>query len=223
VRDGVNLVLGGTSGLGHAIAVELQQRGDEVFVAGRSYDTEKHGPGAAVDLASEDSVNEFLKTIHGLGNKTLQRFFWVAGYGYKGDFATQPDPQRMADVNYSHVLPIAQSVWRKMLEADQAANFIIVSSTSGHKPRPDEAVYSGTKAAQEQYAKSLGLESERLHSKIKVGLFMPGGMQTEFWAADKPDNFDEFLDPTKVARHIIEQTLAQQAPFYSEPIERGSL
>lgn len=149
----------------------------------------------------------------------------MVGYGYIGDFADQENPQRMTDVNFANVMPLAQVVWQLMLKSEGNSNFVVVSSTTGLKARKDEAVYAATKHAQVGFTRSLGLESERLDSNVRVALFMPGGMQTPFWKDTQlPEGvFEQFLDPAKVATRICERVIAQEDHFYEEVIERGSL
>ena len=224
----MNLVLGGTSGLGAEIVAELHARGEETFVIGSSYTEAEHGQGMRVNLAQEDEVygfNEYLQARN-VGGLTIRRFFWTAGIGYNGDFVDQPNAHEMALVNFANVVPIAQEVWRIMLEQTTPSNFVIVSSSTGLKARADEAVYAGTKHAQVGYGKSLGLESERLHAPIRVAVFEPGGMKTPFWDKNKqqrPANYHEFLEPAKVAAHILELVFAQEKPLLEKEIPKGSL
>jgi short-subunit dehydrogenase len=220
----MNLILGGTHGLGLEIAQAYHASGEDTFVTGRSYTEADHEEGMAIDLSDQKDIDKLDRYLSGgLGKQIIKRFLWVAGYGYLGDFAQQPDPEKMAAVNFTNIMPIAQSVWQKQLGTDEATSFVVVSSTSGYKARKDEAVYAATKHAQIGFARSLGLESERLNSQIRVSLFMPGGMQTPFWKGNEPNNFNEFLDPAKVAQHIVEVVAAQRISFYEETIERGSL
>lgn len=218
----MNIILGGTHGLGEQIARTLQAGDEETFVIGRGYDASVHGAGMAIDLSKEEDVEKLVDYMHDLGDKALKSFYWVAGYGYNGQFADQHDPGVMVDVNLSHVIPVAQAVWQKQRDAHDG-NFIVVSSTTGERPRKDEAVYAATKYGQVGFAKSLGMESQEYGLGIKVALFMPGGMQTPFWHKNPPENYSEFLDSTKVAQYIVERVREQRDTLYSETIERGSL
>jgi short-subunit dehydrogenase len=217
----MNIILGGTHGLGWELADQLRENDDDTYVIGRSYDEGKHGKGLSIDLSDRDDVNNLINFIDSQNDSFS--FYWPAGIGYTGDFAEQEDVQQMVDVNLANVVPVIQKVWQKMLTANEATRLVIVSSTTGFKPRKNEAVYAATKHGQVGFARSLGLESERLKSNIKVSLFMPGGMQTPFWDGGRPALYDEFLDPAKVADRIIEKTGNQTDPFYEEVIERGSL
>lgn len=216
----MHIILGGTHGLGAELAKQLQARSRDVFVIGRSYKENDSGKGLAADLSSAEDIERVSNIIHSLN---VESFFWVAGCGYTGDFADQPDVLKMGEVNFANVLPIVQEAWKKLSQID-SGKFVVVSSTSGVRARPNEAVYAATKHAQVGFTRSLGLEAERLNLPMKVSLFLPGGMQTSFWEeSQRPNAFDSFLDPAKVAAEIIKDVDAQKDIFYERTIERGSL
>jgi NAD(P)-dependent dehydrogenase (short-subunit alcohol dehydrogenase family) len=223
MAEKVNIVLGGTSGLGQEITARLRHDGEQVWALGSSYDSEKHGDGLKVDLASEKNVDKAVEDLRSrLGEQTIRSLWWVSGYGFNGDFAEQEDPRRMAVVNFAGALPIAQFAWREMLKQDGNSNFNIVSSTTGQKPRKNEAVYAGTKFALVGFGRSLGLESERLDSPVRVALFMPGGMRTPFWDGAEPDAYDTYNDPKKVADVMVD-TANEQTEYFAElTIDRGT-
>ncbi len=216
----MNIILGGTHGLGGEIAKILKESGDSTWVAGRTYDKNVHGNGIAADLSDPDDI---ARVKAELAQVDIDAFYWVAGFGYQGDFADQPGPDIMAEVNFGNALTIIQDVWKHLLSKNTPTKLAIVSSSSGIKARPNEAVYAATKHAQVGFARSLGLESERLGSHIKVSLFLPGGMQTSFWNEGRPDSYESFLDPGKVAQAIVQDVRAQDDYFYEREIERGSL
>lgn len=216
----MNLILGGTHGLGREIALALQANGEATYVVGRSYSADIDGAGEVLDLSDAAATQEFAKKI---GDMALKGFYWVAGYGYNGDFAAQDDAERMVAVNFANVVPIAQTIWQKMLTNDKSTRFVVVSSTTGTKARAEEAVYAATKHAQVGFARSLGMESERLKSKVKVSLFLPGGMRTPFWKGKEPNGYESYLDPKKVAARIVSQVRDQSDHFQEDRIERGVL
>lgn len=223
----MNIVLGGTSGLGKEIANTLRGRGEDAFVLGRTYGESKDGRGLAVDLTDRESVEKAALHISKvLGTEALKSFWWVAGEGRNIDFHNQVSPESMAITNFAGVLPLVQLVWRKML-ADGEGTLAIVSSTSGVTPRADEAVYAGTKYAQVGFGRSLGLEAERLETAARVALFLPGGMRTEFWDKarpdDRPDIYDTFNDPVKVAERMVDEVSEQTTTFTEVTIPRGEL
>lgn len=215
----MNIILGGTRGLGEELAKQLGIQGKETFVIGRSHDKALHRPGMAADLTKIDDVEKVIARIREL---SVESFFWVAGYGYVGDFSKQPDVLDMAYSNFAHALPIAQAAWHQLATV-KSSKFVVISSTSGIKARTNEAVYVATKHAQVGFTRSLGLEAGRLALPTKVALFLPGGMKTPFWDGSRPDTYDSFLDPAKVASEIIKDTDAQASNYYERTIDRGSL
>lgn len=211
----MNIILGGTHGLGAEIAKLL----NDTFVIGRSYDETVHGQGMVADLSKPEDISRIIDAISSSG---ITGFYWVAGYGYVGDFADQPDVVKMGQINFTNVLPVAQVVWQKLSKVDNS-KFVVVSSTTGMKARANEAVYAATKHAQVGFTRSLGLEAERLGSPIKVALFLPGGMQTPFWDDGRPDIYEDFLDPSKVATEIVKDVSDQRVAYFERTIARGSL
>lgn len=219
----MNIILGGTSGLGEGITKQLRSKGDRVLVLGRSYDIKKHGEGILVDLTDKSSVIACVLQLKDvLGGQKLKSFWWVAGYGYSGDFAKQGNPEDMAVANFSGALPLVQFIWQKLLEQNNGT-LAVVSSTTGLKARNSEAVYAGTKHAQVGFARSLGSEAERLGSSIKVALFMPGGMRTPFWTGSQPEAYESFNDPEKVALKMVSTVGAQGSHYEELIIERGEM
>ncbi|HSX30737.1 MAG TPA: SDR family NAD(P)-dependent oxidoreductase [Candidatus Saccharimonadales bacterium] len=221
----MHIVLGGTHGLGAEIAAQLRSAGEQTFVIGRSHVPADHGDGAKVDLMNARDVQDLIARLDSLvASETAMHFYWCAGISYMGDFAAQTNAVDMVAVNFAGPIPLVQHVWQQMLAKGTACRFVVVSSTTGVKARASEAVYAGTKHAQVGFARSLGLEAERLGAKIRVALFLPGGMQTQFWDHPwKPGSYEGFLDPKKVAQKMLRALADQIEPYYEETIERGSL
>lgn len=220
----MHIILGGTTGLGWELATQLREQGGRVLVLGKTHHSEQHGEGLAFDLSDGESVRRGVSEIEErLGNEIIDAFYWSAGYGFRGNFGDQPSPESMAVVNFAGALPVVQWAWNKMLKQDTVSSMVIISSTSGLKPRSDEAVYVATKYAQTGLGRSLGMEAKRLGEKTRVTLFFPGGMRTSFWDGREPAGYDKYNDPKKVATKMIE-VVAEQTDVYEElSIPRGSL
>lgn len=219
----MNIIIGGTHGLGKDTAAILRDRGETAFVTGRSYSQADHGEGMAVDLTQKDQADKLVDYIKGLEDTEINGFYWVAGFGYNGEFALQEDVLDLCTANFSNVMPIAHAAWKKMIAQPHPSNFVIVSSTTGVRARKNEAAYAATKHAQVGFGRSLGMESEWLATPVKVALFEPGGMKSPFWDKKRPSGYDDFMDTAKVAERIIERVDGQEDYFYEELIERGSV
>lgn len=164
-------------------------------------------------------------------------FFWVAGVWWEGPFETMELEQlaRMLDVNIRNALCIVHHVWSEFVRSSEPRRFVTIASTSGLDPKRNQAIYAATKWAQIGFTRSLGLEaaelrtSGRVHGRIpgehyipdiRVRLINPGGMRTHLFDVARPPNYNEFMDPAKVAAHIVETTIAQADPFVEETIPR---
>jgi short-subunit dehydrogenase len=174
------------------------------------------------DLRSLKSTQDFLCRLE-RQNPPINRFFWVAGQLLKGEFVGQRADEILStiDINFRNSALVAHQVWKTMQSSGDGKSFTVIASSSGIKPRSDEAIYVATKHAQVGFARSLGLENR--DSGLKISLFMPGGMQTPLWDGRRPADYGGFLDPARVARKIIDTVLAQQEPFLEMEIPRGSV
>lgn len=237
-RFAYTAILGGTHGLGAAIAQLYRSRGEPLIVMGRTITPVETSEDPKdirirVDLSDASSVSraaDELRAAVRVRNGMLKRFFWVAGMIIQAHFDGMElrDALRQTDVNFRNPLPIVHASWKLLLQPmnDVCRSFVVVSSTTGlaTEPHPLETVYAATKAAQVSFTRALGggLHDERAKG-VRVSLFCPGGMQTDFWNATPAKDMKEYLDPTKVAQAIVDDVEKQEAPYYERTIKRGSL
>lgn len=231
-------ILGGTGGLGAAIAEIYRKRGEPVIVMGSTLPAKMPIIQDIKDIHIRMDLSDHGKTQEGTEqlraairtprSASLKRFFWVAGMIIKGGFE-ELDPRdvlKLVDVNLRNALPVAHAAWKLLLGKDNQGprSFVVVSSTTGVSPEPNqhEQVYAATKAAQVSFARALG-QQKTGSQDVKVSLFCPGGMQTGFWKQNPEMDLKDFLDPAKVAAAIVEDVEAQQIPYYERTIKRGSL
>lgn len=220
----MHIILGGTSGLGLDIANSLRERGSRVLVIGRLYNEEQHGEGFELDLYDRGTVNWFVEELaRRLESDALESFIWTAGYGWRGDFSDQPEVRSMAEVNFAGALPLVQLAWRQMIHQEITGKMVVVSSTSGVKPRSDEAVYAATKHAQVGLSRCLGMAAEEHGLNAQVLLCLPGAMKTPFWSEREPEDYAAFNDPQKVAQKIVTSMFEQTTAYAELVIPHGSL
>jgi NAD(P)-dependent dehydrogenase (short-subunit alcohol dehydrogenase family) len=219
------LILGGTKGLGEQISTLHQALRHHVYVVGSSADPDKSNEFVTemkCDLTDESRMMDFIDQVARL--PLINYFYWVAGWLLKGDLHKQTTLQilKAVDINFRNSVPIAAAAWGHMRkDPTRTCYFCVVSSSSGTTPRADEAIYAAAKHAQVGFTRSLGLEN--LTPQIRVSLVMPGGMKTGLWDRNPNDDFDSFMDPSKVAEKIVDFVLAQQVPYDELKIPRGSL
>jgi len=218
-----SLILGATKGLGREITELCRLRGDQTIEVGSSlYD---HLEGDIIfrhcDLSDIQSVKKLLRVIEDL--PTLSNFYWVAGTLLKGELAKQTQDEILStiDINFRNSVLVANAAWKRMrltLTGEGLRKFVVVASSSGIKPRNDEAIYVATKHAQVGFTRSLGLENR--NPNVKITLVLPGGMRTRLWDKNPNPDYMDFLDPQKVAELIIETVENQTEPYMQLNIPR---
>ncbi len=158
---------------------------------------------------------------------TFNRFFWVAGTWWEGEFAEMSPEEmlRLIDVNFRNAVLVAHWAWRALQSASRAtayppSTYTVIGSTSGVRPRKHQEVYAATKHAQVGFARSLGESNP--NPNVHVSLFVLGGMRTHLFDRKPPAAYAEFMDPAKVAAHIVARVAEQRDPYLEQEITRDS-
>lgn len=216
------MILGASKGLGQEITEHFISNGDRTIELARSVQDGESGNRKFIhcDLGSDKSVANAIEMIK--SDLNIDRFFWVAGQMLKGEFSEHAASEitNHIDVNFRNSVLIAHVVWNQMCRSNSEKTFTVISSSSGVKAKPNEAIYVATKHAQVGFTRSLGLENK--NKNLKVSLFLPGGMQTPFWNDLKDVNTDDFLDPKKVAQLICSAVINQNDMYLEKEIPRNS-
>ena len=215
------LVTGASSGIGEAIAKELDRRGVEriILVARRRERLEtladELGPKAIVHVADLTQTQQI--------EQLLQRWPEVdllvnnAGFGWGAPLTQQlHDVDRlmqMLDLNCRAVVQLTSGYIGPMLEKDHGW-ILNVGSIAGMLPIPFMSVYTATKGFVHHFTEALRMELE--HTGIGIHLLAPGPVETEFFQVSRPHAEDRpmqglFLPPDRVAKEAINQLLADRA------------
>lgn len=228
------LILGASKGLGQAIAAECRRREWRTIEVARSLPhTGELTDDLAMlrcDLSDAEDVAQFFQRLGRVfppdqNLLDIAHFFWVAGTWWEGAFAdmSREEMLRVIDVNFRNPMVIAQTIWDAITRSARPGHprtFTVIGSTSGVRPRRNQEVYAATKHAQVGFARSLG-ESNR-NPNAHVSLFVLGGMRTHLFDAKPPANYAEFMDPAKVATHIVRAVAEQRDPYLEQEISRDS-
>ncbi|WP_236791208.1 SDR family oxidoreductase [Amycolatopsis sp. GM8] len=185
-RGTVAVVTGASSGIGAATALALHEAGARLVLHGR--DTERlaalaERTGGAVvtgDLAD-------ITAIPALAEEILGRFGEVdvlvnnAGIGWAGPFGemTAADVRRVIDVNLTAPIELTRALL-PALRTRPAARVVFVTSIAGRTAVAGESVYSSVKAGVDAFADSLRFELAG--TAVKIGVVVPGVVDTEFFA-----------------------------------------
>jgi NAD(P)-dependent dehydrogenase (short-subunit alcohol dehydrogenase family) len=194
----VALVTGGSSGIGFATAKRFIEEGARVFITGRrqaELDTAVATLGSATairadssNLADLDAV--FAKIQNAAG--TLDVLFANAGVASRAPLGeiTEADFDEMFATNVKGVLFAVQKALPVLVDG---ASIILNSSIAGTKGAPAFSVYSATKAAVRNFARSWLLDLAP--RKIRVNVLSPGPIETPALAglASDPDAAKELF------------------------------
>ena len=182
------LVIGGTSGLGRAIADEARRQGALVEVGGRSV-----GLDVRDYQALESSVDSAAARLSGLDHVIV-----TAGTLKVGPLieSAPQETAEMIDVNVTGSLNVARSVHRHL--AATHGSLTLFTSSSFSYGRQNYVAYSASKAAVVNLAQ--GLADEWHGAGIRVNAVSPERANTEMRRRAFPDESpDGLLSPEEVA------------------------
>lgn len=196
LHNKVVLVVGGSAGLGRALALEAARRQALVIVASRNLARLQqvaaqcrqlsHQPAAALqlDVTDPDQVDRQLAQIrHQFGE--IDVLINAAGLGLIGPVAEQTyqQMQTMVTVNLLAAMYLSRSVAKQMMAQGFGA-IINIASLAGKIPTPQTAVYSATKAGLIQFSNILRMEVADYG--VQVLTVNPGPVATEFFQKADP-------------------------------------
>ena len=116
---------------------------------------------------------------------------------------TEAEIDRMIAVNLKGTIAGSQAALRVM--APRARGHIVnIISTASLRGIPTETVYSAAKWGVRGFTQ--GLREEAAPLNIRVTAVLPGGVDTDFWTAARPDRrmpTEQFLTPAQVAAAVM--------------------
>lgn len=220
----VAVVIGGTSGLGRAIATGLAASGAVVAPTGRRQELVEdvcneiiRAGGQAfrhpVDIASRDSVDELRDAVHGsLGGADI--LVNAAGYTARKPTAevAEGDWQAIIDTNLTGTLRACQSFY-ELLRASGRGRIINIASLSSFVAFHEVAAYGASKSGVVALTRSLGCEWAR--HRINVNALIPGVFVTALNEAllEGTERGRELLMRTPMGRFGLPEELVGAAIF----------
>lgn len=185
----VAVVTGGSSGIGAAVARELDRRGARVAVIDRAQSADDgRTTFARADITSDEEVRAAM-TLIGTELGAVDVVINNAGIGATGDVARNDDDEwhRVYDVNVVGIARVTRAAL-PYLRRSPCAAIVNIASVAAANGLPDRALYSATKGA--VVALTYAMAADHLGEGIRVNAVAPGTADTP-WVqrllADSPD------------------------------------
>lgn len=215
------LITGATRGIGREVARQLQASGFRVFVTGRDparlgeVQRELACPGLAVDLADADAVVDlYARAREALGQ--VEVLVNNAGFNKAKDplaNVTAADLDASYAVNVRAPILLAREALREMA-GRRSGHIVNVLSSIVHAKTENYSVYTTMKHALHGFTGCLAKEARLVGVKV-TGVY-PGGVNTEFRAAARPD----YMSAPSAAQVIVQCIQAPEDVVVHEIIYR---
>lgn len=222
------VVLGGTSGIGREIARRLAERGDDVFLLGRTdADLErsaadltarqpKHA-GVSYALCDLERPEQFASALDA-ADAALGGFdaVIVTAAMFATQEALEADVElarRLSTVNFANTVAFCEHA-RKRLLARGGGRLAVVSSVAGERGRKPVAIYGAGKAGLSHYLESL---DHKFHAEgLSVLCVKPGFVKTAMTAGLRPPPFAG--EPESVAADVVDAMDRRKPVVYTPRI-----
>ena len=216
----IAIVTGGTSGIGRATALALQENGYTVYELSRRAEGMPDIRHIVADITKEETLQAAVEQVLAVEGR-LDLVVNNAGFGISGaiEFTDTQEAQRLFDTLFFGMVRMNRCVIPLMRQQGHG-RIVNISSVAAPVPIPFQAYYSAGKAAINAY--TMALANELRPFGVTVCAVMPGDIKTGFTAArhkiiDGDDIYqgrigrsvqrmehDEQtgMDPVKVGRYI---------------------
>ncbi len=212
-RGTVAVVTGAARGIGFALAEACLAAGARVVLN----DLDDEGLATAVArlatpaAAAHAGDVSSLAAMHDLAARAEATFgpidVWINNAGLARhrpivDY-TEAEIDRMIAVNLKGTIAGSQAALRVMAPRGRG-HIVNIISTASLRGIPTETVYSAAKWGVRGFTQ--GLREEAAPLNIRVTAVLPGGVDTGFWAAARPDHrtpTEQFLTPAQVAAAVM--------------------
>lgn len=235
----VAIVTGGTSGIGRATALPLQERGYTVYELSRRAEGMPDIRHIVADITKEETLQAAVEQVLAVEGR-LDLVVNNAGFGISGaiEFTDTQEAQRLFDTLFFGMVRMNRCVIPLMRQQGHG-RIVNISSVAAPVPIPFQAYYSAGKAAINAY--TMALANELRPFGVTVCAVMPGDIKTGFTAArhkiiDGDDIYqgrigrsvqrmehDEQtgMDPAKVGRYIaaVASREGSHHPLYATRID----
>jgi decaprenylphospho-beta-D-erythro-pentofuranosid-2-ulose 2-reductase len=207
------VVLGGTSGMGRALARRLSARGDAVFLLGNEPEelgrsaadlSARHPSRAGVghapcDLEHPEGFAAALDAADAALGGFDTAIVTAAMFASQAELEQNRElARRLVTVNYAHTVVFCEHV-RERLLARGGGRLTVFSSVAGDRGRKPVGIYGSSKAGLSVYLEAL---DHKYHAAgLSVLTVKPGFVKTAMTAGLKPPPFAG--EPDQVAKEVL--------------------
>lgn len=204
------VITGGSKGLGKSLAITFKNEGANVVICSKNKEEiENTANEIGVTAFVADVTNEI--EMDNLAQFAVKEFgyldIWInnAGvlYGFpKEGYIDMDKAHNILDVNLFGTIFGSRQALKQMGNSNQGLIINIISSAAIDPTRALlNKIYAASKWAVNGYTKAL--RAENIDSGIKIMSVYPGGIQTDLWRNQKPDNINDYMTPEYVTEKII--------------------
>lgn len=201
-------IIGGTSGIGQAVAKKLIHKGAVVAVSGASTEnTEKQAKAmnvvaAPCDISDLAAVQKAQQTLLENWPKIDRIICFASLYDpMKMAELDMPKVHKILDVNLKGMFNLVDTTL-KYFKPQQKGQLVITASISGYTGLPNSQPYAATKAGVINMMESLHAESKKSYPHVDIKMINPGFVDTKL--TQKNDFKMPFiLEPEEAANAII--------------------
>ena len=214
----VAIVTGGTSGIGRATALALQDAGCAVYELSRRAQGVEGLHHIAADVTKEETVRAAVAEVMAREGR-IDILVNNAGFGISGavEFTDTEDAKALFDVNFFGMVNMNRVVVPIMRGAGHG-RIVNLSSVAAPVPIPFQAYYSATKAAVNAY--TMALANELRPFGVTVCAVMPGDIHTGFTAARRKIGEGDDIYQGRISRSVARMEHDEQTGM--DPAKAGA-
>jgi NAD(P)-dependent dehydrogenase (short-subunit alcohol dehydrogenase family) len=218
VENKTVVITGGSKGLGKVLAQAFKNEGANVVICSKNQEEIEI---AANEIGVVAFVADVTKEIEmdNLAQFAVEKFgqlhIWINNAGVlfsipKEGYIDMGEAHAILDVNFFGTVFGARQALKQMENFKEGLIINIISSAALDSSRALlNKIYAASKWAVNGYTKALRAES--VDSGISIMSVYPGGIQTDLWRNQKPENINDYMTPEYVVEKII-NNLKQDNP-----------